>query len=118
METGTEHMMEFYLDGVYKDFHLRITHKTIHLFCGVFCICILFLNKLKETLKKLLNKTVYKNQLHFNITAQSYKIKSLKRFYLQRHKNIKCLEIPTKLCNISGQKTIKLLFTAINKTYI
>lgn len=33
------------LDSVYKDVHLSIANKTIHLFCVVFCICFLLPGK-------------------------------------------------------------------------
>ena len=34
------------LDYVYKDVHLSIADKTIHLFCVVFCICFLYQEKI------------------------------------------------------------------------
>ena len=60
-------------------------------------------------------KLVYRSQSNFYILVKSYKIKCLQRYYLQRHKNIKCLVNLTKLCKISGERTIKIHFQPLTR---
>ena len=49
-------LLFLYLGGIYKDFHIRITYEIVPLFCGDFCIYIVFHSKLKENLKKPLKQ--------------------------------------------------------------